>query len=355
MSADALRDAVARSKVAKRWLRRGERLCLVAGAALIAWWALLLADARLAQHNARRALELASQAAGRVSVQQINPPGTIAATSTEGLRQGEVIALLSVPRIDLSAAVLQGSDSRTLRRGPGHVENTALPGEPGNVVIAGHRDSFFRPLRDIRVGDDVFVSTARERIHYTVSSLKVVGPRDLSVLAPTGAPTLTLITCFPFWVLGDAPDRFVVRATRAPVPIVEPATAVAVVPPEPEPAEPLQPARPAPVRDGRPSGAAAAVTALAADDDTLVRRLIERFRVSYNARLVHEPAFRGARPLTFDGCDVSIDGERATATCSSPASPQDGAAVSRAFALERTGDGWRIRLVTIGAGPAEPR
>jgi LPXTG-site transpeptidase (sortase) family protein len=89
-----------------------------------------------------------------------------------------------------------------------------VPGEGGNAVFAGHRDSFFRPLRHVRVGDDVFVDTSDGRFHYRVASTHVVGPRDLSVVAPTDEEVLTLITCYPFWLIGNAPDRFVVRATR---------------------------------------------------------------------------------------------------------------------------------------------
>ena len=122
------------------------------------------------------------------------------------------IGELTIPRVHLSAMVLHGSDSRTLRRGPGHIEHTALPGQAGNVAIAGHRDSFFRPVRDVRVGDDIYFATREGRFHYRVESLDIVRPDDMSVLDETEAPTLTLVTCFPFWVAGSAPDRFVVRA-----------------------------------------------------------------------------------------------------------------------------------------------
>ena len=87
------------------------------------------------------------------------------------VRKGSAIAALSIPRVHLSSVVLHGSDSQTLRRGPGHLENTALPGESGNVVIAGHRDSFFRPLRNIELGDDIFLDMPGGRFHYHVTSL----------------------------------------------------------------------------------------------------------------------------------------------------------------------------------------
>jgi sortase A len=82
------------------------------------------------------------------------------------------------------------------------------------VVIAGHRDTFFRPLRHVKAGDEIVVDTPQARFQYRVTSLHIVHPQDVSVLEPTGDPVLTLITCYPFWVLGPAPDRFVVRAIR---------------------------------------------------------------------------------------------------------------------------------------------
>ncbi len=189
------------------------RLLFVAGLGLLAWSALTVADALMTQRYARRALAAASHAAAPAAVPApagrtgVPRPAPVAA-------RGSPVAVLSIPRLDMSTAVLHGADEQTLRRGPGHLENTALPGAPGNMVIAGHRDTFFRPLRDIRRGDDIVVDTAGARYHYRVTSLSIVNPRDVSVLDATAAATLTLITCYPFWVFGDAPDRFIVRAVR---------------------------------------------------------------------------------------------------------------------------------------------
>jgi sortase A len=108
--------------------------------------------------------------------------------------------------------VLEGSDEHTLRKGLGHIEDTPLPGESGNVAIAGHRDSFFRPLRNIQVGDDIMLDLPGERVHYKVSSYRIVNSSEVSVIAPTDDAVLTLVTCYPFWFVGSAPDRFVVRA-----------------------------------------------------------------------------------------------------------------------------------------------
>jgi LPXTG-site transpeptidase (sortase) family protein len=138
----------------------------------------------------------------------------MAASARSRLITGTPLAELSIPRVGLSAVVLHGTDEHTLRLGLGHVENTPLPGESGNVAIAGHRDSFFRPLRNVHVGDDILLETPEERVHYRVSSLRVVNSYEVSVIGPTRDATLTLVTCYPFWFIGQAPDRFVVRATR---------------------------------------------------------------------------------------------------------------------------------------------
>ena len=114
----------------------------------------------------------------------------------------------------MSVAILQGTSSRTLRRGAGHVEGTPLPGKAGNSGIAGHRDTFFRGLKDIRKNDEIQFQTTTELFHYAVDWVKVVGPDDLSVLAPSTESSLTLVTCYPFYFVGPAPRRFVVRAHR---------------------------------------------------------------------------------------------------------------------------------------------
>jgi sortase A len=130
-----------------------------------------------------------------------------------------LIGRIAIPRLHLQAIVAEGVDSKTLRRAVGHVPGTALPGEAGNVGLAGHRDSFFRELREVRKNDRITVETVNENYEYIVESLKVVGPTDVQVLAPTPNQTLTLVTCYPFQYTGNAPRRFVVRArqvTKAP-------------------------------------------------------------------------------------------------------------------------------------------
>jgi sortase A len=128
------------------------------------------------------------------------------------LAEGDVIGEIQVPRLGLSAVVVQGDSPASLRRAVGHLSKSALPGEWGNVALAGHRDTFFRPLRDIQVGDEIRFKTPEHSFEYVVESIEVVAPTDIQVLGPSSGHDLTFITCFPFHYVGPAPRRFVVRA-----------------------------------------------------------------------------------------------------------------------------------------------
>ena len=142
--------------------------------------------------------------------------------SSERIRQFEeapgvpsdALARLDVPDASLSVMVLEGTDAWTLNRAVGRIEGTARPGEGGNVGIAGHRDGFFRGLRHLEIGDPLILTTLNGVGYYEVVELKVVSPIDVEVLGPTTEPTLTLVTCYPFYYVGDAPERFIVRARR---------------------------------------------------------------------------------------------------------------------------------------------
>jgi sortase A len=135
--------------------------------------------------------------------------------ATPAISEGEPLGRLEVSRLGLSVMVAQGVSGRTLRRSVGHIPATALPGEPGNIGIAGHRDTFFRPLKDIRKNDTITLATLQGTYRYVVDSTAIVGPDDIQVLDPTGRPTLTLVTCYPFYYVGAAPQRFVVQAHLA--------------------------------------------------------------------------------------------------------------------------------------------
>ena len=129
---------------------------------------------------------------------------------------GGIMGRLEIPRLNLSVIVIEGDDQRTLRRAAGHVPGTSLPGQPGNVGITGHRDTFFRPLRNIQRNDLITLTTLGGEYHYRVVSTSVVSPDNVAVLDPTGGEILTLVTCHPFYYVGPAPNRFIVRAARVP-------------------------------------------------------------------------------------------------------------------------------------------
>jgi sortase A len=122
------------------------------------------------------------------------------------------LAVLRIPKIQLEVPVLDGTDDRTLDRAVGYIGGTAQPGTVGNVGIAGHRDGFFRGLKDIAAGDVIEVDTRERTDVYRVERTWVVKPEDVSVLDQTPTPTLTLVTCYPFYFIGSAPRRFIVRA-----------------------------------------------------------------------------------------------------------------------------------------------
>jgi sortase A len=125
-----------------------------------------------------------------------------------------LIGRIAIPRLRVSEVVMEGVGTKTLRRAVGHIPGTALPGDAGNVGLAGHRDTFFRPLKDVRINDEIDVSTGKGSFEYEVVSLKVVGPENLGVLAPSGENVLTLVTCYPFYFVGPAPQRWIVRARQ---------------------------------------------------------------------------------------------------------------------------------------------
>jgi sortase A len=127
---------------------------------------------------------------------------------------GGVIGELEIPSLGLDDIFVQGDSPRILRRAVGHVSETALPGEEGNVVLTAHRDTFFRPLRKIRQGDRITLKTSGGDFQYRVESTAVVSASDVQVLQASDGRTLTLITCFPFYYVGSAPDRFIVRARQ---------------------------------------------------------------------------------------------------------------------------------------------
>lgn len=125
------------------------------------------------------------------------------------------MAVLRIKKLGIEAPVFDGTDDLTLNRGVGRIIGSARPGMLGNIGIAGHRDGFFRGLKDISVGDDVDLTTTKEEAIYIVDQIEIVSPTDVSVLRSRDAPSLTLVTCYPFYFVGDAPNRFIVHASLA--------------------------------------------------------------------------------------------------------------------------------------------
>ena len=132
---------------------------------------------------------------------------------------GEAIGVLEIPARGLSSAVVHGDTDSILRVAIGHLPDTPLPWQGGNTAVAGHRDTFFRSLRHVRPADEMWLKTAHGEFRYRVRQTLVVEPEDIWVLDPTPVPTLTLITCYPFNYIGQAPQRFIVCADRIDAPL----------------------------------------------------------------------------------------------------------------------------------------
>ena len=190
---------------ALQWLERG---LLAAGVGLGVWCAVVLVEAQF--HNSltvRAPLSVTQTVLPGDNGTPARQPASPAAPAS-----GTLLGRLTAPSVKMSTTVLEGSDDATLSRGSGHIEDTPFPGQPGNVGIAGHRDTTFRPLRHIHVGDPLEFTTADRLYRYRISKTLIVGPDDVYVLDPTDQPTLTLVTCYPFEFVGHAPRRFIVQA-----------------------------------------------------------------------------------------------------------------------------------------------
>lgn len=148
-----------------------------------------------------------------VSIERPPASRVVAPDTSKPLKTGELIGRVDIPRLKLSAAVAEGEDDKTLAKAVGHLSDTPLPWQRrGNVALAAHRDGLFRKLEKIRIGDDVHLVTTRGDYHYQVKKTHIVEPDDVWVIAPTATPTITLITCYPFSFVGNAPHRFIVQA-----------------------------------------------------------------------------------------------------------------------------------------------
>jgi LPXTG-site transpeptidase (sortase) family protein len=191
----------------------------ITGILLLAYVGVTLLEARLYQVSAKRSLENQIQVhKEEVQKEQVendqDENHTKLVINKAATKAGDVLGRMDIPRLGMSVAVLQGTSSRVLRLGIGHIAGTPLPGETGNIGIAGHRDTFFRGLKDIRQNDEIQLQAASGLSRYAVDWAKVVANDDQSVLAPSTEAALTLVTCYPFYFVGPAPKRFVVRAHK---------------------------------------------------------------------------------------------------------------------------------------------
>lgn len=200
-----------------RLLRLAERAGLTLGLVGLLWWGTLQAGAAM---STRQELErfAALQLASEASAPELSAWSSDRGGPWRTAPLGPVpvpLAVLRIAKIQLEVPVLPGTDDRTLDRAVGHIEGTALPGTDGNVGLAGHRDSFFRGLKEINPGDAIEIDTRLGNYSFRVERMWVVDPTEVSILAPTSGPALTLVTCYPFDFIGSAPRRFIVRAVPA--------------------------------------------------------------------------------------------------------------------------------------------
>jgi sortase A len=171
-----------------------ERALLTTGLISAGWVGLVMTEARF------------------VGAMSAPPAASAIATADAVVPRGSWVARLEAPSAKLSATVLEGSDDKTLRRAAGHIEGTAFPGDDGNIGIAGHRDTTFSRVQHLKLGDTITLETLAGEFEYRVSKTMIVQPDAIEVLDPTPQPTLTLVTCYPFTYLGNAPKRYILRA-----------------------------------------------------------------------------------------------------------------------------------------------
>jgi len=213
--------AIPLKKSTLRWV---ERILLAVAILCLGSWVYAWVDSAYYQYQQNQILDeslsKAPEPASHPSAAETDALGSFQPRSApqepprKPLVAGELVGRLEIPRLGISTIVLEGVDSRTLRRGVGHIPETATPGAGGNVGLAAHRDSFFRGLKDIRKNDIIRLKTLDGSYQYRVEQTEIVTPEDTQVLADTGIPELTLVTCYPFYYVGSAPKRFIVHAQR---------------------------------------------------------------------------------------------------------------------------------------------
>jgi sortase A len=209
--------------------REAERILLMIGLTLLAVWGGASIYGTLSSRAAIKRFELDQAQASAVSrrpvrklpsnlqvdfaLWSLNRTRAYEETLTTKVKVNRPLAVLRIPDIQLEVPVYNGTDDLILNRGVGRILGTAQVGGAGNLGIAGHRDGFFRGLKDLAPGDEIDLVRISQSDTFVVEKIEIVNPEDVSVLAPTTAPTLTLVTCFPFYFVGSAPQRFIVTAS----------------------------------------------------------------------------------------------------------------------------------------------
>ena len=213
-------------------LKSLQALLLIAGLTLLGVYAIAQVDALRGREHALEAFEKARTELALATSAQPLPEGAAAATreypndpdqslwgatriaayrESLGSHRDAPLGVLTIPSIALHAPIFEGTSEVALNRGIGRIEGTAILGASGNLGLAGHRDGFFRLLKDVKVGDVIDVESLDGRTRYRISEVLIVEPTDVYVLDPTATATLTLVTCYPFYFIGDAPQRYIVK------------------------------------------------------------------------------------------------------------------------------------------------
>lgn len=179
---------------------------MIFGVIALSYVGYTLLDSRIYQTDQARQFDQVLKDANLVRVESLG----------SAVREGSALGRIEIGQIGLTVMILEGTSEETLERAVGHIQGTSLPGQSGNVAIAGHRDTYFRGLRKIRLGDEITLTTLNGSYRYRVDSTKVVAPEQTEVLDAVADDILTLVTCYPFNFVGSAPRRFIVRARRVP-------------------------------------------------------------------------------------------------------------------------------------------
>ena len=188
------------------FLRQSRNGFLVIGIVTLSYVGYVLLDTWLYQAEQARQFEQALKVANPARVESPGVP----------VSEGSSLGRIKISRLGLSAMIQEGVNEKTLRHAVGHIPDTPLPGQRGNVALAGHRDTSFRELRQIRQADEITLTTLSGTYRYRVEATQVVAPEETQVLDATADDMLTLVTCYPFNFVGSAPKRFIVRAQRIP-------------------------------------------------------------------------------------------------------------------------------------------